>query len=114
MPLNIIPQNKLDPLAVAISKLYPAPNVNGNGFNFLSNPVRSETRNNFDIRLDQKYSDNDNGFFLITSSHITLDPFPLPAWHPVRFFWPSPVQEDQGPGSAPYRSTADARAAPIT
>jgi hypothetical protein len=63
MPLNIIPQNKLDPLALAIAKLYPAPNVNGNGFNFLSNPVRSETRNNFDIRLDQKYSNNDNGFF---------------------------------------------------
>src|SRR6202171_6081360 len=50
MPLNIIPQNRLDPLALAISKLYPGPNVNGNGFNFLSNRVRSETRNNFDIR----------------------------------------------------------------
>jgi len=58
--------------------------------------------------------DNDNGVFLITSSHITLDPFPLLAWHPVRVFWPSPVHEDQSPGSAPYRSTADARAAPIT
>jgi carboxypeptidase family protein/TonB-dependent receptor-like protein len=63
MPLNIIPQNKLDPLALAISKLYPEPNVNGKGFNFLSNPVRTENRNNFDIRLDQKYSDTDNGFF---------------------------------------------------
>ena len=57
--------------------------------------------------------DNDNGVFLITSSHITLDPFPLLAWQPVRVFWSSPVHEDQSPGSAPYRSTADARAAPI-
>ena len=63
MPLNIIPQNKIDPLASAIAKLYPEPNVNGNGFNFLSNPVRSETRNNFDVRIDQKYTDNDYGFF---------------------------------------------------
>ena len=63
MPLNIIPQNRLDPLAVAFTKLYPEPNVNGNGFNFLSNPVRSETRNNFDVRIDQKYTEKDYGFF---------------------------------------------------
>jgi len=58
--------------------------------------------------------DNDNGVFLITSSHITLDPFPLLAWNPVRVFSRSLVQEDQGPGSALYRSTADARASPIS
>jgi hypothetical protein len=63
MPLNIIPQSQLDPLALAITKLYPEPNVDGNGFNFLSNPVRSETRNNFDVRIDQKYTENDYGFF---------------------------------------------------
>ena len=54
-PTNIIPQGQLDPLSLAIAKLYPSPNVNGNGFNFLSNPVRSETRNNFDVRIDQKF-----------------------------------------------------------
>jgi hypothetical protein len=62
-PTNIIPQGQLDPLALAITNLYPLPNVNGNGFNFLSNPVRSETRNNFDIRVDEKYTENDYGFF---------------------------------------------------
>jgi Carboxypeptidase regulatory-like domain/TonB dependent receptor len=62
-PTNIIPQGQLDPLALAITNLYPLPNVNGNGFNFLSNPVRSETRNNFDIRIDEKYTENDYGFF---------------------------------------------------
>jgi hypothetical protein len=62
-PLNIIPANRIDPLAAAITKLYPEPNVNGNGFNFLSNPVRSETRNNFDARVDQTFSGNDNVFF---------------------------------------------------
>src|ERR1700687_1195758 len=63
MPVTVIPHTKLDPLALAITKLYPEPNVNGNGFNYLSNPVRTENRNNFDIRLDQKYTDKDNGFF---------------------------------------------------
>src|SRR5437899_4659129 len=62
-PVNMIPQSQFDALAVAITKLYPLPNVNGNGFNFLSNPVRSETRNNFDVRIDQKYTDKDYGFF---------------------------------------------------
>jgi len=52
-----------DPLAAAFTKLYPRANVNGNGFNFLSNPVRQESRNNFDVRIDQKYTDNDYGFF---------------------------------------------------
>jgi hypothetical protein len=62
-PTNIIPQGQLDPLALAIANLYPSPNVNGNGFNYLNNPVRSETRNNFDVRIDQKFTDKDFAFF---------------------------------------------------
>lgn len=62
-PLNIIPANSLDPLALAITKLFPLPNANGLGFNFVSNPVRSESRNNFDIRVDQRFSDMDSAFF---------------------------------------------------
>ncbi|HXM92940.1 MAG TPA: TonB-dependent receptor [Candidatus Dormibacteraeota bacterium] len=62
-PLNIIPANMLDPLALAITQLFPLPNVNGLGFNFVSNPVRSESRNNFDIRVDQKFRDKDYAFF---------------------------------------------------
>jgi hypothetical protein len=62
-PTNIIPQGQIDLLSLAIAKLYPSPNVNGNGFNFLSNPVRSETRNNFDARIDQKYTEKDYAFF---------------------------------------------------
>src|SRR5437667_12105400 len=63
MSIIAILQSLIDPLSVAISKLYTLPNVNGNGFNFLSNPVRSETRNNFDVRVDQKYTEKDYGFF---------------------------------------------------
>jgi hypothetical protein len=59
----MIPPSQIDPLALAITQLFPLPNVHGNGFNFLSNPVRQETRNNFDVRIDQKYSEKDYGFF---------------------------------------------------
>jgi hypothetical protein len=62
-PVNIIPAGKIDPLAAAVTQLFPLPNANGNGFNYLSNPVRSETRNNFDARVDQVFSANDNVFF---------------------------------------------------
>jgi len=61
-PSNVI-TGTLDPLALAFTALYPHANVNGNGFNFVSNPVRSENRNNFDVRIDHKYTEKDYGFF---------------------------------------------------
>src|SRR5581483_7580371 len=61
-PSNVITAG-LDPLALAFNNLYPRANVNGSGFNFVSNPVRRETRNNFDVRIDQKYTERDYGFF---------------------------------------------------
>ena len=62
-PVNIIPPGSIDPLAAAITNLFPPVNVNGNGFNNLSNPVRTENRNNFDVRLDHRYTEQDYGFF---------------------------------------------------
>lgn len=62
-PLNIIPTSAMDPLAIRLAALYPEPNApNGNGFNFVSNPVLNEDRNNFDIRVDHKFSDKDTSF----------------------------------------------------
>jgi hypothetical protein len=70
-PLNIIPATpvvagggSLDPLALRLAALYPAAGpINSSGNNFVANPVRKETRNNFDVRVDQKFSDADNAFF---------------------------------------------------
>src|SRR5579862_5366182 len=70
-PLNIIPATpvvagggSLDPLALRLAALYPAAGpINSSGNNFLANPVRKETRNNFDVRVDQKFNDKDNTFF---------------------------------------------------
>jgi Carboxypeptidase regulatory-like domain/TonB dependent receptor len=70
-PINIIPATpvvagggSLDPLALRLAALYPAagPIDPNTGNNFLANPVRRETRNNFDARVDQKFSDKDNAF----------------------------------------------------
>ncbi len=70
-PLNIIPQSPvtpgggfLDPLALRLAALYPAPNVTNNpSINYLANPVLKQSRENFDVRIDQKFSDRDNTFF---------------------------------------------------
>ncbi len=61
-PSNIIPTTSLDPLAVRIASLYPTPNVDGNGYNFKFNPIQKTTRNNVDVRIDQKISGSDNMF----------------------------------------------------
>lgn len=58
--------------------------------------------------------DDDNGVFFVTASYATLDPFPLYSWNPVFVSWPGLVLEDQGPVVAPYFSSADARAPPIS
>ena len=76
-PLNMIPATpvvtgggSLDPLALRLAALYPtAGPINSSGSNFLANPVRKETRNNFDVRVDHKISDNDNTFFRFSFEH---------------------------------------------
>jgi len=77
-PLNIIPATplvtgggSLDPLALRLAALYPTagPIDPNSGNNFVANPVRKETRNNFDVRVDQKFSDKDNTFFRFSFEH---------------------------------------------
>ncbi|MGC2793717.1 MAG: carboxypeptidase-like regulatory domain-containing protein, partial [Candidatus Sulfotelmatobacter sp.] len=66
MPTNIFPANMIDPLAATLSQYWPTPNttptVNNGGNDFLSDPERHESRNNFDVRIDHKISDKDNAF----------------------------------------------------
>ena len=61
-PTNIFPQNLIDPLAARISALFPTPNTSLDGANFLSEPKKTQSRNNFDVRVDHKFSDRDNMF----------------------------------------------------
>jgi len=61
-PTNIFPKGLIDPLAARLSALFPAPNVNLNGSNFLAEPKRQTTQNNFDVRVDHTISSHDNLF----------------------------------------------------
>ena len=52
-----MPLSAIDPLAARLAQLFPAPNADGSqGFNFVSNPKLKQTRNNFDVRVDQNFS----------------------------------------------------------
>jgi len=61
-PTNIFPKGLIDPLAARLSALFPIPNANINGSNFLSEPLKTYNRNNADIRIDHKINDRDSLF----------------------------------------------------
>ena len=61
-PTNIFPTGSVDPLAARLAALIPAPNSDNPAFNYIAVPVRSETRNNFDVRVDHTFSNKDSIF----------------------------------------------------
>jgi hypothetical protein len=62
-PTNIFPTGSVDPLAARLAALIPPPNSSINpAFNYIAVPVRSETRNNFDVRMDHTFSSKDSIF----------------------------------------------------
>lgn len=62
--LNVFGGNTaIDPLAAKLAALYPSPNASTNGFNYLAVPLEQTTRNNFDVRVDHKFTDADQSFY---------------------------------------------------
>lgn len=61
-PTNIFPSGSTDSLANKLAALFPQPNVNLPGGNFLAEPKKTESRDNADVRIDHKFSDNDSLF----------------------------------------------------
>jgi len=65
---NQIPAGRLDPKAITLLDLYPAPNAAGLFNNFTSNPVIRDKINQFDVRVDHNFSDRDQMFSRISYS----------------------------------------------
>jgi hypothetical protein len=78
-PSNVIPNGKMDPLGVKLAALYPQPNVNGSGFNYVANPLLTESRNQGDVRVDQNFSEKDNAFYRFS---ISRQPSMIPSTFP--------------------------------
>jgi hypothetical protein len=64
VPCAKIPAALVNPLGAALVNLYPMPNANNaaQGFNFVSEPVRSLYETKFDIRVDHNLTANDTLF----------------------------------------------------
>jgi hypothetical protein len=59
-------------------------------------------------------NDNDNGVFLVTSSLVAIDPFPLCCWTPFPAFRPVVALDDSSWSPSQVASSADARAPPVS
>jgi len=65
VPTNIFPSSgpsAINPVAARLAALFPAPNVSINGDNYLVDPKKSLDQNNFDVRVDHRFTDKDNFF----------------------------------------------------
>jgi Carboxypeptidase regulatory-like domain/TonB-dependent Receptor Plug Domain/TonB dependent receptor len=65
---NIIPADRLDPNAIALLNLFPTPTNSGLFNNFGSNPALQINANQFDVRVDHKFSDKDQAFGRVSYS----------------------------------------------
>src|SRR5579884_2261739 len=78
-PGNILPASRLDPNAIKLLSLYPAPTQAGLYGNYGSNPKSFNNANSFDIRVDDDFSDHDQMFLRYSwSQNPSFLPSPLP------------------------------------
>ncbi|MEJ7605046.1 MAG: hypothetical protein WKF37_01985 [Bryobacteraceae bacterium] len=54
-PGNRIPDQQIHPIGRAIANLYPFPNRNVTGQNFISSPILRDNAHHFDVRLDHQF-----------------------------------------------------------
>ncbi len=79
-PGNAIPQNEIDKVGQNVMNLYPNPNLPGIVNNFLYTPGQTNSANNWDVKVDQNFGPNDQGFFRYSQhAYQQLTPGALPA-----------------------------------
>ena len=75
-PSNVIPASKQSALGAKLAQLYPDPNANGLGYNYVSNPILIRNRNQGDVRIDQIFSAKDTAFYRFS---ISQQPATIPS-----------------------------------
>ena len=71
-PNNIVPASRLDPTAVKLLNLFPAPNAPGIVNNYYSDPVKTDDTNSYDVRVDHNFGPRDQTFFRISQASQPL------------------------------------------
>ncbi|MGH9617243.1 MAG: carboxypeptidase regulatory-like domain-containing protein, partial [Acidobacteriaceae bacterium] len=78
-PGNIIPKYRLDPAALNVINIFPAPNKPGAANNYLLNPTASNNQDQFDIKVDGVLGAKDNISALFSYGNVNAHaPDPLP------------------------------------
>ena len=78
-PGNIIPASSLDPNAIKLLELLPAPNGPGILNNYTSSPIWQNNTNSFDGRVDRIFNEHDQLFLRYSFSHLVRNqPGPFP------------------------------------
>lgn len=96
--LNILPASRLDPNAIKLLGLFPAPNQAGLVNNFSYDPSTADDTNQYDIRIDQYFGTHDQLFGVINRQHQkVLQPGLLPGIADGAAF-------NQGPLDLPHRA----------
>jgi hypothetical protein len=78
-PSNVIPASSMDSLGKTLINLFPEPNDNASGYNYVSDPVTTQTINQGDVRVDQVITKSDNAFYRFSESNSPENigsPFP--------------------------------------
>ena len=77
--LNQLPAARLDPNAIKLLGLYPAPNGTGFTNDYFQNAKSNQSVNQYDIRIDQNFSSRDILFGVFSRSHrVLVQPGNLP------------------------------------
>src|SRR5262249_38194531 len=85
----------INPIGKALINLYPAPNFNAAGNNYISNTTQTANRTDLKLRFDYKFSDNTNLYVRGTRElELFTNPYGI-WWGPSTFELPTQNQENR-------------------
>ncbi|MGB8732112.1 MAG: carboxypeptidase-like regulatory domain-containing protein, partial [Candidatus Sulfotelmatobacter sp.] len=94
---NIIPAALINPIAAKVVRLYPAPNANAAGYNYINEPVRKLNEGTWDVRLDHNFSSKDSAFARFSYDQATnFVPGGSPTWSEQNAFGSNQHIENHG------------------
>jgi Carboxypeptidase regulatory-like domain len=101
IPCNIIPAALVNPVGAKVLQLYPTPNANGVGYNYINEPVRKLNEGTFDIRLDHQFSNKDSVFARFSYDQATnFVPGGSPTWTEQNAFGSNQYIDNHGRNAA--------------
>ncbi|MGA8617131.1 MAG: carboxypeptidase-like regulatory domain-containing protein, partial [Candidatus Sulfotelmatobacter sp.] len=96
-PCNVIPAAMINPIAAKVVLLYPTPNANAAGFNYVNAPVRKLNEGTWDVRLDHNFSSKDSAFARFSYDQATnFVPGGSPTWSEQNAFGSNQHIENHG------------------